>query len=262
MDSNTTAMAGSSARQLAEILPALGIEPPPDVTAALAAHGAAHDYAVAAPDIDLETLTVASEDVHDLIERGIRAKLYKDATDAVRGDVIDRLGRRILRAMLAAGPDIITKLGPHFDEAAEQFTEAHAKLPLGYDDASRLVDSGADAVDAFHAAHNAASTLDALRRIRDDFASRMSLVAPGDPAVEHGTRYCEVRNTGSARRAAGVKAGPLGLWGALLTTDGVIRLRWLDVAAHTAYIAALPEVENEYVPSENNGFSGYRLVEA
>ena len=254
----------SKATDLVNQLTAYGVKVPKEMSDATAAYTAAMNHQPPGVDVNFETMTVSAKDVGDLIDRGTDAAMRREAMAPVRGEVMTALARRVLRTTTAAAPGFIVALAKPFTDAAQVFTELHTQLPKGYEDSTRLVAAGPAAVAVYQEAAASIVTLDTLRSIRDSLVGTFRIVAPGDAQVEQGTRYCAVRNTGTARRALAAlkKAGPLGVWGTLLSTDGVSRLHWLDLEQHAEYVRSLPELENQYEVHESGGFTGHRLVEA
>lgn len=252
----------STAIKVAGQVSALGVKIPPDLAAAVDVYGAARNYEVAPVDVQAEAVELKAADVADLIERAADAAQRAEAVRPVRADLISALSRRVVRTTIASAKGFIAALARPFADAAQAFTELHAQLPADYDNSERLVAAGADAVAIYQQAHAAIATLDALRAVRDDLVG-LGVVAPGG-VLELGTRYAAVRNTGSAQRAAAaLKApNPLGVWGSLLSTEGVSRLHWLSLDDHQRYLASLPQQEDHYEVVDANGFRGHKLVQA
>jgi hypothetical protein len=253
-----------AASQLAASLIALGTTVPKPLAAALSLHAEALGFEV--PTVDAAAVYQKIKkpgEIGDLIRRMNAASAERRETADNRAEVIDLAARHVLREVVAAGPGIIAELGPTFDQAAAAFTEIYATLPRDFD-LSALVAAGGSTVDAFNQAHALTDTLRAMAAVRNSLAATFRVAAAGDAEVEAGTRYCEVRNTGTARRAAAAlkSSGPLAPWGALLQVDGVSRLRWLSIAQHTSYLRSLTVAEGEWVHDDADGFGGRRFVEA
>lgn len=239
----TPDLAPVAAAQIVGALDAFGVDTPKPLAEALAAHHAAGAVPDAdAVDIDREALTVTPGKVGDLLTRAADAHVRREAVMAIRGQLIDRLGRRVLRATRATGPDIITSLKPAWDAAADDFFEAFGRLPTDhYDDPARLVDLGANTVAAFEAARAAAGRLDALAAVRNQLVAH-GVVANGDEDVERGTRFTTVATVDAAydvTRLLNQGSDRLGNWGRLAASAPVTGLHWLGIAEHTAYIASL-----------------------
>lgn len=243
-----------SATGTAHAAAAFGYELPQSLVDAVEALDAAELYGNEDQSVPIHTeaLTITAADVPKVLTAAVDAKLRRDAMQPLRAELVELLGRRVIREVIAAGPAMVAALAEPFLERASVFEERFRKVPGGGQDASRLVAAGPDAVAAFGEAQRLTVELDMLRGVRESLAA-LRIVAKGDAEVEKGTRYCRTRNTGSARRAAEALSGshgPLGVWGDLLSADGVQGLHWLSIEEQAAYVAALPVVENRM---ERNG---------
>ena len=249
-----------NALNVLDALGALGLKLPKAVTDAAAALAAAKAFAAPAADPP-DWSTIRPGDVEAALANLIDREVRRQAAGPIQGDAINRLGRRLVVALKDAAPGLLDKVAPRFEAAAERFGDLHGQLPDGWRDPASLVDAGSDAVRIFTEAQQVAAELDRCAALRDALAG-LGHRADGPPAVERGARHCSVTSKAGAERAAEAlrSTGPLDPWAELLTTPGVVGLRWRSIEAQTAEISTLPDGEDGDLVDRTDGFGGKKRI--
>jgi len=234
-------IATNAAAGIVAALDTLGLPVPPRTGVAIAVYeaGVAAVSGADAPfDLDAAVEEATPESVGDLI-RGIgQASLEHDVLQRGAGpDVVNRLARRLLRAVRADGPGLIDAVGPHFTKAAKAFTKAVAQLPDGVQ-AEVLVAGGPSAVAAFADAGAAHATMTTALGVRNALAALGVSAGTGD--LELATRCAVVDDleAGELATEAMRSTGALAPFLALVAVPGC-ELAWLGIEHQAAHIAGL-----------------------
>jgi len=242
----------------------LNLDPLPDsVWKAWTTYSLVQDIQPTELDLVRDLATADDTDLETILERHVEHRLRRTEQRNVKNEAETYLARLLIGAVADAGTELIrTCLQPAFTDAAATFTEAHAALPGNYTDAATLLQSDPSVVENFQKARAAADVLDATQLHRQRIANIVGELPPGDRQIAHGTTHADVTNYAAARRAAeamtvNVRTNPLGCWGALLETKGVLGLHLFTAAEHAAYIATVDPAENHY----ERGAIGHHLVE-
>jgi len=246
----------TTAHDIANALNQLDVKTPKPIAEAIAVYDAC--VATEVPkvaDVNVAALTIEAADVAAFITTAADAQVRTTATMQIRGEMMDRLGRRCHRAVDTSADEITKALRPVFTAAAEAFTTAYAQLPDRWTDADELVKATAH-VEAHLEAKRHLPTLAACKRIAD------ALPTTNEP-IYRGTRYTTVTDTMVAAEVAKVtRSGTsLGWFGAALTIEGCTGLHWHPtLEAHEAYVTTLPRYELGPVRETESGFGAHKLA--
>lgn len=240
----------ANVRRLVSRFAELELEVPETLRGLVQTYEVAESYeAPPAPSVE-ELSELEAAEVAAAIERLADAEVRREASVRVKGELLARIGRALIREARSAAPELVDSLAAKIAPTASAFTTTVRSLPAGYRDPAAVLAAGADAGEAYRFAQSLGSELEDARTLRDALGRLGATAEPGGD-LELGSRYCRVRNTGSARRVAEKirhydGRNPLGLFAELLEVAGVEDLHFPTLRDQRRFIEKLPAVEDHY----------------